>query len=248
MLLQGLRNISRQIADHLLPSSCILCGSTNCHNNLCNYCQTDLPINHHACLRCALPLPNSAASNSLCGHCQHQPPAFDWIQAPLLYQQPVDQLINRFKHQGHLACGALLVKLLAGQLKTYLNENPAAKPDVIVPVPLHWQRQFQRGFNQAGWVAMQLSRQLGTPLDYTLITRAVATSPQQGLTRKQRLRNLQQSFEVKKDITNLRIAVVDDVATTGSTLDTIARALKRSGAAVVYGYCLARTPLENRCN
>jgi len=228
----------RRLSGYLLPNSCILCGlGTKNQRDICDICQDSLPWNHHACPSCALPLPDTALATQFCGLCLNQPPTFDGIVAPLCYQFPVDRLINRFKHHGQFSHGRVMVDLLETAIiqQTFL-------PDVIIPVPLHWQRQFRRGFNQADWLAHRLSKGLNIPLERKALKRYQGTPAQQGLTRKERLKNLQHAFRVIKPLRGKRIAVVDDVMTTGSTLRTIATLLKQAGASEVHGWCLARTP------
>jgi len=262
MILRKTSSLLQRISRHLLPSSCILCGQANSeHTNLCQLCRHSLPFIQHGCSRCALPFPASvtstnthASSCKLCGRCQHHPPYFDQIFAPLTYEFPTDHLMNRFKHQGKFACGALLCDLLIDYLKDSPAQNsieqkkiPATVADFIVPIPLHWQRQFHRGFNQADWIARRISRQLQIPINQRLVSRIAHTPSQQGLNRKQRLNNLRESFQIRPSQRNnivreKTILLVDDVMTTGSTFNIIAKLLKANGAAKVMGACLARTP------
>ena len=229
----------RRFSKNSLPRICILCSlHTPEPIPICSACRLHLPFNHHPCRRCALPLPAQAPIDSLCGQCQNPMPSFDAVVAPFLYSEPVSNMINRFKHQGHLWAGAAITDMLAEQLLA------REKPDCIVPIPLHWYRQFNRGFNQADWIARRLARQLDIPVDSALIKRTTATPPQQGLNRKQRLKNLRHAFQLNKSFSGSTIAIVDDVITTGSTLSTIATLLKLKGATKVYGWSLARTGLE----
>ncbi len=230
----------RQLSYRLFPGHCLLCGSPSHRpRDLCRDCETDLPFNRPACLRCALPLPADQNTPNICGACIARPPPFEFCLAPLHYKFPVDSLVNAFKHQGKFSRGALLADFLVTELQ-YKN----TLPELIVPVPLHWRRQFQRGFNQAAWLANYLGRRLAIPVDHSLLRRHRHTPHQQGQTRKQRLANLKGAFHLNRPVTGKRIAIVDDVMTTGSTARELAKLLVNAGAARVEIWCLARTPLE----
>lgn len=202
---------------------------------------------------------NSSQNDTLCGECITHPPAFDQCIASLRYEFPISTLINRFKHQGHFCNSKVLADLLldrlsssqSAQLKTTeldleKQNTPKInkKPDLIVPVPLHWRRQFIRGFNQSQWLANYLGRQLHISVDNKLLTRTRNTPPQQHLRRKQRQKNLKGAFQVKRPLEGQHIAIIDDVVTTGSTVSELSRLLKKAGASRVDIWCLARTPLE----
>ncbi|MEZ5528740.1 MAG: ComF family protein [Porticoccaceae bacterium] len=224
----------------LFPGHCLLCNRPSGRKlDLCADCETDLPFNKPACQRCALPLPTVALDNALCGRCQASPPAFQCAVVPLLYEFPVDRLVNAFKHRGAFSRGALMAEILLRELRGR-NEQP----QLIAPVPLHWRRQFQRGFNQAGWLARYLGRQLDIPVEQGLFSRLRHTDHQQGQSRKQRLANLKGAFSLNKVVTGKTIALVDDVMTTGSTLQSLAKLLNGAGASAVEVWCLVRTPLE----
>lgn len=123
-------------------------------------------------------------------------------------------------------------------------------PDLIMPVPLHWRRKLARGFNQSGELAIIVGKLLDIPVRSDLLTRVAHTSPQRGLDRDQRRRNVKRAFAPKtirarQQIEDRSIAIIDDVVTTASTADAVARSLMNSGAAQVQVWAVARTPLEN---
>ena len=231
----------------MLPNHCILClVAISPPALICATCNQSLPLNINPCRRCATPLPTGTPPGQLCGFCHRHPPAFDRAVAPLIYANPANTLINHFKHQSHLHKGKALASILADQLSTQLTASD--RPDYIAPVPLHWRRRFRRGFDQARWLTGFLARHIEVPVNDSLIKRQRSTQSQQGLSRRQRLQNLAKAFTVapssRPAIENRHIALVDDVITTGTTLDTLATLLKKQGAARVDIWCLARTPLE----
>lgn len=210
----------------------MLCGAVAHHAGLCAGCRADLPW-HRAprCPQCALPTPDGQR----CGACLRQPPAFDRTHAALVYAFPADRMIPRLKYQGRLALAPALGTCLADALAD------VPRPDRLVPMPLHPARLRERGFNHARELARPVARTLGIPLDATLCTRVRDTPPQQGLAHAARRRNVRGAFACSADLSGLRIAVVDDVMTTGTSLDELASALKRAGAAEVQCWVVART-------
>ncbi len=238
--MKGIRTLLQQATRLVLPNCCILCGC-NSHSgrDLCAICESKLPWNHHCCQQCALPFENAVSAARICGQCQHKPPAFDRLIAPLRYDFPVDHLINGFKHKHRFHYGRILVEILAQAL---LQQQAAPAVDRVIPVPLHWRREFLRGYNQADWLAVRLGRELQRPIERTLIKRTAGTPAQQGLKRKQRLANLKNAFQIHGKLNGASVALVDDVVTTGSTADTLSKLLKQNGASQVQVWCLARTP------
>lgn len=152
---------------------------------------------------------------------------------PLAWRFPVDALIGRFKYAGALHYGALLGRLLA-------QACADRRPDGIVPVPLHPARLAERGFNQARELARPLARAGGPQILDDVCRRTTATPPQAGLTAQQRYRNLDGAFAVTGTLDGARLAIVDDVFTTGSTAAALSRELLRAGAASIEVWAVAR--------
>lgn len=220
---------------------CLLCDeATGSKNSICEACEADLPWLSDPCERCALPMP---LSNLTCPQCTIDPPAFDEVIAAWLYDFPIDALVTRFKHQGKWPLGRLMAQLFGECLRYRFNEG-LRRPDFLLPVPMANKRMRQRGYNQAAMLAAWLGPALQLPVNERLLRRVKETPAQQGLDAKARRRNLLDAFELlmPQDVAGKHIALVDDVLTTGSTADVIAKLLRKAGARQVDVYCLARTP------
>lgn len=245
---------TRNFSFYLFPGYCILCGIHSARPlDLCLSCEEDLPVNLPCCQHCAAPL----SAHRPCGGCITNNPPFERCIAPLRYEFPINKLISSFKYSGQLNRGAVLAHLLLQQISEKyqtINQpfevnqsritNRLELPDLIIPVPLHWRRQFVRGFNQSQWLAKLLGNRLNINVSNGLLTRQKYTPPQQGLTQKQRKKNLKGAFRINHRVDGKHIALVDDVVTTGSTVSELSLLLKKAGAAQVEIWCLARTPLE----
>jgi ComF family protein len=214
----------------LLPQDCFLCAAPAEDKLLCPACIAGLPQMPAAlCPCCALPTPGS----SVCGACLKKPPHFDATRAVFRYDFPLDRLIQSLKYAHRLACAGFLGRSLARVTLPF-------RPDLIVPVPLSSARLAERGFNQALEIARPLVRALDAPVELTRIHRRRDTTPQANLPWKERAKNVRHAFECEVDLTGLEVLVVDDVMTTGATLDELARTLKAHGAAQVSNLVVAR--------
>lgn len=235
-LMAGARRLGAAWIERIYPPVCLLCGAPGHEGmDLCGPCAAELPRPSGPCPRCGLPLMGDASH--LCGHCLSHPPAFDRTWAALTYVWPVDDLVGRFKFQGRLNQGRLLGELMARELGPRVT-----RPDCVIPVPLHAHRLRKRGFNQAVELARPLSRALNCPLEILAVRRVRATPPQQTLSAKHRQRNLRGAFHVAEGFAPAHVALVDDVMTTGSTLDELAGVLKTRGVQRVDVWVLARVP------
>lgn len=224
-----------------IKQSCLLCAETaDTAHPLCSACEGELPWLGGHCNVCALPLP---ATGLTCGACQKRPPAFARVEAAWRYAFPVDSLITRFKHQAQWPMGRLLAELLSHHLQHAFAEG-LSRPDLLLPVPLGRKRLRSRGFNQAGMLADWLGNNLQLPVQDRWLLRPQEGAHQQELDAAARKRNLRQAFALTPTaaVRDRHVAVIDDVLTTGATVEALSRLLLKAGAKRVDVYCLARTP------
>jgi len=222
-----------------LPHGCLLCASARSDALVCAECAAALPRNHTACEVCSLPL----TTGRRCGRCLARPPPFERTHAPFLYAFPVDRLVQALKYQGTLACAAWFADAIVDALQ---GAPPSA--DLMVPMPLSAQRQRERGFNQSLEIARALSCRTGIPLASGIARRVRDTRPQADLPWDERGRNVRDAFACVGCVAGQRVVVVDDVMTTGASLDELARTLRRAGAIAVENWIVARTPAPGSAN
>ena len=219
----------------LLAPRCVVCdldeGDPLCPGCAADYFAVDVP----RCTSCALRLP-AARSGERCGNCLRSPPRFDGTVALADYAPPLDRMIAALKFGGRLPLAGAFGSLLARAAATVLPDA-----DAICPVPLAFERQSARGFNQSQEIARQVAAESGRPLRTDVLLRTRHTSAQMELALDERRRNVRGAFVARGRLAGMRVAVVDDVMTTGATLDEVAAALKAAGAARVTGLVVART-------
>jgi ComF family protein len=225
-----------------LPSSCALCGCAG-DEALCGGCHAQFfSRRRRRCLQCASPMPDIEASQArVCGECMKNPPAFDATVVVADYAPPVDQLVLGLKFGNRLAMAPLFARLL----HVATTDRELALPDRLVAVPLGPARLAERGFNQALEIARPLARALGVTLDTGLAARRRDTQAQAMLHPDERRKNIRHAFIVPAAaidrVGGRHIGVVDDVLTTGETLNELAATLKRFGARRVTNFVFART-------
>lgn len=227
------------LACRLWPPSCLMCGMAGdfaADRDLCLACQATLPWNRHACRGCALPLPAEDAG-ALCGVClQRKTRPLQTVHAVFVYAAPLDRLLPRFKFHQSLPAGRLVAGLMAEAL-----QNIETRPEALLPIPLHRARLRQRGYDQALELAKPLSRALNIPLLQGALHRHKATAPQSRLHKRERQRNLRDAFRLATTRPLPRhVALLDDVMTTGATLEAAARILHHAGVARVDAWVAAR--------
>lgn len=214
----------------LLPRQCFLCAAPAAGEFLCPDCLDSLPrLTTDCCPVCALPTPAAM----VCGACLKKPPQFDATQAVFRYEFPVDRLVQSLKYAHRIASADFLGRILA-------QCRPQVAPELILPVPLAPQRLAERGFNQALEIARPLARQLSLPLETRLVQRHVNTTPQAALPWKERAKNIRHAFACGIDLSGKAVLVIDDVMTTGATLNELAGTLKACGAEWVENLVVAR--------
>lgn len=228
----------------LFAQNCILCAS-NFKNDLSKISNTEFSLNHHAlCHACIKSLPwlntnhcpqcGLASDGSLCGVCINSKPHFDATHAVFSYEFPVNVMMQRYKYGNMLSLSTLFGQLLNDKIKQETI-------DLIIPMPMHPQRLKLRGFNQALEIARFLNTNSRNKLDYKSVIRQTLTPPQASLPLKERIKNIKGAFNVNVDLTGKKIAIVDDVMTTGASLNELAKTLKKAGAAHVECWIVART-------
>jgi len=219
------------LSNLLFGGSCFLCRGAAC-GILCPACDADLPrLAGTLCPRCALPSPGAA----VCGRCLADAPHYDATVAALAYRFPADTLVHALKFRSQLALAPLLGDLLQKCI-------PAGeRADCVLPVPLSKERLRERGYNQAAEIARHVAKERRVPLELTIMIRERNTQAQADLPWSDRARNVRGAFRCERSLDGAAIAVVDDVMTTGATLDELAATLKRAGAARVVNWVVART-------
>ncbi|MDH3282955.1 MAG: ComF family protein [Gammaproteobacteria bacterium] len=221
----------KTLLDSLFPWRCLVCGAT-AHQDygLCAGCERSLPAVDPACPRCGA----GTTAAHRCGSCLRDPPAFDQTLAAFRYAVPLAGLIQTLKYRRQVGVAPTLARVLTHTLVPRITRMP----DAIVPVPLHRRRLRQRGFNQAVELARPLAREIGIPIRFALRDRD--TLAQAELSVKERRRNVRAAFRAPPHLFAQRVAIVDDVMTTGATANELARTLKRGGVAHVQVWVLAR--------
>jgi ComF family protein len=208
----------------------VLCSAAGATATVCDRCLQDLPwLPRARCTVCAVPL----ATGAVCGACLDRPPRFARVEAAFAYRFPLDALIRAYKYGGRLA--------LAHGLGEWLAQSITSPADAVVPMPLAPGRLAERGFNQALEIARVVSSALGLPLLHDACRKVIETPPQAALPWPVRARNVRRAFVCDTSLQGARIAVVDDVLTTGATLNELARVLRKAGAVEVTGWVVART-------
>ena len=231
------------LVDRLLaricPWQCVLCREPAYGMDLCPGCLNDLPWLGRCCQACGLPLPVAGAR--LCGACRNRSGAVDRCVAALIYEYPVDRLITSLKYQRRVAHARVLAELLAIRIHEALTENELQLPELLVVVPMHFLRRYRRVHNHAELIARWLQREFAIPASARVVRRVRNTPPQAGLSRAARSRNLRNAFRVRSDVAGRRVALIDDVVTTGTTMQELARQLKAAGAIEVQVWAVARS-------
>lgn len=235
----------RRLFNAILPVQCASCDVALSDDPVpffCRSCWESIqPLHGPFCPCCGRPYASSYAlqysPDHLCGACRSNPPAYTRAWSLYLYASPLQEAVRLFKYHKKVA--------LADALGALINRAPidAIQADVIIPVPLHPTRLRNREYNQSLLLADRLSRARNIPLSYDNLVRTRETAPQTELSRAVRLTNLRRAFAVRRpqDISGKRVLVVDDVFTTGTTVNECAKTLRKAGASEVYVCTLART-------
>jgi competence protein ComFC len=230
-VLPHLTRIKMMALDLLFPRWCVGCGREG--DFICPACLQSLPrIMPPLCPRCGLP----QSSDSLCPVCLGWPAEIDGIRAPFRFDGVIRQAIHQLKYRN--------LRALAGRLAQLLNEYRLSFPvpgEVLIPVPLHPRRLRERGYNQSRLLAKELGKLAGLPVVTDCLVRERPTAPQaRTASVGERRGNVAGAFACRRRLEGKPVILIDDVSTSGATLDACARALKQAGAASVWGLVLAR--------
>lgn len=235
---------ARSIREGLRQKHCYLCKQTIYRSQpICDGCREDLPWNNQACSTCALPMPGLYLTGC-CGDCLNNPPSYKKCIALFSYTFPINTLISDFKYNKQRHYGKLMAKMLALKINNEIENKNITKPDYLIPVPLHSNRFDTRGFNQSEDICVDLSKHLNIPVDRQSLQRKIDTPSQTTLSKKERQHNLHKAFHIQKSFNGKVVALIDDVITTGATVEHLSTLLRGAGAKEVYVWSLAKTPLK----
>lgn len=219
------------------PPRCVLCGAPGFNDrDICEACYCSLPWIEAACVQCAIPLADNSGDHPRCGQCLKKPPAFDRSLSLFSYDKDAIKLIHQLKFNEKLAYSRLLGSMLAEKIQNQCIEPP----DCILPVPLYKKRLRQRGFNQSIELARYAAKNFNIPMDLRSVRRVRDTQTQTGLDKAHRRRNIHGAFAVTRALNVRHVAIIDDVVTTTSTVNELARRLKRAGVKRVDVWSIAR--------
>lgn len=226
-----MKRMAMLFLDILYPRRCPLCHGilTSANRTICPDCEKlAVPIGQPRCFQCGRPVEEE---EEYCRDCRREPHVYDRGRGIFAYNDRWRASVVRFKYYGCREYGDFYgdaMRICAAR------ELAAWKPDLLVPVPLHKSKRRARGFNQAEYLARRVSAGTGIPMDADLVCKRRRTRSQKQLDRRQRQKNLSEAFAVAGRVDGKRILVIDDVYTTGSTMDAMADCLKKSGASRVY--------------
>jgi ComF family protein len=231
-----LKGALRPMVDYALPPRCPGCGAIVAEDfAFCLSCWAGMDfLGEPFCARCGLPFPHDMGEGAECGACMADPPAWDGARAVLAYGDVARTVALRLKYGRRIG----MARLIARQMLRHVGREEA----VIVPVPLHRWRLWQRGFNQSALIADHLGRMTGWPVDKRALQRVKRTAPLRGMNPAQRARTVRGAFALEpgQALRGRRVLLIDDIHTSGATAAACATLLKRGGVAQVHLLCWAR--------
>ncbi len=222
----------KTVLDALYPTKCVLCHRID-RIGLCTDCLSTVDRVEQPCFQCG----TRCTGAGPCGRCQVRSPAYDFTIAPFRYHPPLAIKIHQLKYQRKVALARPLAQALSREIKQ-LNYP---RPQLLIPVPLHWSRLLWRGFNQSVELARHISSELDIPISRNLVRRNRSTISQALLSSRQRKRNVSNCFELRRPLNVASVAIVDDVVTSGATVDQMSRELRKHGAVQIQVWALLRT-------
>ena len=239
---QMIRKAGRVVLDTILPPLCLKCREpVSQPHAICGACWREIRfLSAPQCVQCGLPFPHALGVDTKCAACLSRPPSFGWLRSAVAYDDGSRDLVLGFKHADRLEVTPLFARWLFSAARERLGEV-----DVLVPVPLHWKRMVLRRYNQATELAREVGKLSGIPIDASVLVRLKATVSQGEMTSaRARLKNVARAFTVMdkcgKRVRGKNVVLVDDVLTTGATVNACCKTLLRSGARSVSVVTLAR--------
>jgi len=238
---------AHHILSFFLPQACVSCRIVLPLEDQGPFCPSCLkqikPLPRSLCTICGDPFSHSEIASHICGECLSDRPHFEWARSVFEWGPPLNQVLHAFKYQG----SEVALSWFCNEMIQAMNEIATKSSfDVLVPVPLHPFRLVRRGFNQSLLLARGLAQKTGVPVDFKVLIRERHEKPQATGGREERLRQIKGSFALEKgaNLEGKRVLLIDDVYTTGATLNECAKVLKRAGAKVS-ALTLARTLLHS---
>jgi len=221
----------------IYPWHCSICGGSTSNKSICQLCIRLLPLwnKEPSCEVCGLQIENDTDHTLICGQCQKQPPYYDCLSAVYWYEPPINDIITQYKYLNYWENAQTLIELCKN---SFIASH---KDSLIIPVPSHPSRVRQRGFNAVYELVQLFKRQHNFYYDDKLVSRCKNTETQTGKTKAQRKRNLRNAFTVNHLIEHDYITIIDEVVTTGATVNELSRCLKNAGVKKVSVWALART-------
>ena len=234
--------IAQTIIDYIFPPTCLLCNSfVDKQGTLCNICWVDVTFcPTSVCHICGLPFEYEVEEKTLCGNCVKLTPFFSHARYVCLYDDKTKKLIFDLKYKDKTFLVPSLSKMIHNIGKEYIEAC-----DYIIPVPLHKKRLYNRKYNQSAMIAKQIAKLSNKPMFPSLLTRKKNTISQTGLSQEKRIANVYNAFSVSKQykmlVKNAHIVLIDDVLTTGATVNACSKTLIKSGAQKIDVLTFSRT-------
>ena len=226
------KTIIQVTENFIFPKRCPICDNiVGTKQGICNNCEKRIVyIKENYCMKCGKPIDN--AEQELCHDCDTKGHEFDVGRAVFLYNKPMKKAMYRFKYLNRREYAEVFAQKIVEHLREQIVKWEV---ETIVPIPLHKEKLRQRGYNQAALVARKVGEELGIPVDEKILARERKTGAQKSLNNLQRKNNLKNAFKIRQnDVQLKKVLLIDDIFTTGSTMDAASEALKKSGVKSVY--------------
>ena len=236
-----LNKYSARLTAYLLnlvyPWRCQICAANTLDKSVCSQCEDYLPWcdGCSKCALCALPLVGNESKQHICGMCQKHTPSYDQLNSVFWYQEPIDQLITDYKYFNCWDCARTLTELCKSSFDQHCTSS------VIIPMPSHPMRVRQRGFNAVYELMKFFTQNQTINIDHQAVERIKNTESQTGKSKAKRRKNVTHAFQVIKPLKGQHYTIVDEVVTTGATVNELSKCLKRAGASKVSVWAIART-------